>query len=58
MMDIKAIRHLHGLSQRDLSSLVGIPLRTIEDWEAGKRNPPEYVVRLLDFYLQNTKPNG
>lgn len=57
-MDIKAIRQLHGLSQRALSDLTGIPLRTIENWETGKRNPPEYVVRLLEFYLDKTKPNG
>ena len=31
---------------------VGVPLRTIEDWEAGKMTPPEYVQRLVLDRLQ------
>lgn len=25
-----------------------IPLRTWEDWEAGRRRPPEYVLRMME----------
>ena len=29
-----------------------IPLRTIEEWEAGRRKMPEYVLRLLAYKIQ------
>ena len=31
---------------------IGIPLRTIEDWEAGRRKPPEYIPRLIEYQLK------
>ena len=31
---------------------VGVPLHTIEDWEAGKMTPPEYVQKLVLDRLQ------
>jgi DNA-binding XRE family transcriptional regulator len=46
-MAIKETRKQLGLSQRALSEAFNIPLRTIEDWERGVRNPPEWVERLL-----------
>lgn len=52
-MKIKELRKAHGLTQRELSELTGIPSRTIEDWEAGRREPPEYVIKLLEFFLNN-----
>jgi DNA-binding transcriptional regulator YiaG len=47
-MTIKEIRQASGLSQAKFAEKHGIPVRTIEDWEAGRRKPPEYVVRLLE----------
>ncbi len=44
---IYSLRSLSGLSQKTFSDKYGIPKRTIEDWESGKRTPPEYVVKLL-----------
>ena len=52
---IKGIRKTARLTQRALSELLKIPLRTIENWEAGKRNPPEYVIDLIEYRL-NTPP--
>ena len=49
---IRKIREQTGLSRKDLSIHVGIPLRTIEDWEAGRRRPPEYIPRLIDYQLK------
>ena len=42
------IRKLSGLSQRAFSAKYGIPTRTIEDWETGKRNAPDYVLAMLE----------
>lgn len=47
-MEIKELRMLSGLSQQAFSEKYGIPKRSIENWEGGKRNPPEYVISLLE----------
>ena len=47
-----------GLTQQEMSDLLGIPKRTIEDWEAGRRNCPDYVEKLvLDKLNQLCKTN-
>ena len=50
--DIKELRLKTGLSRKDFSVYIGIPLRTIEDWEAGRRTPPEYMPRLISYQLK------
>ena len=49
---IRKIREQTGLSRKDFSIRIGIPLRTIEDWEAGRRRPPEYIPRLIEYQLK------
>lgn len=49
---IKRLREEAGFSRRDFSQHTGIPLRTLEDWEAGRRTPPEYIPRLLAYQLK------
>ena len=44
---IKEIRQLTGLSQAKFAARYEIPKRTIENWETGKTEPPEYVYKLL-----------
>lgn len=50
---LKAARQRYGLSQRRLSDLASIPRRTIESWESGARECPEYVMRLLLYWLDH-----
>lgn len=45
---IKKLRELTGLSQQAFSDKYEIPKRTIEDWEAERRAPSEYVIKLLE----------
>ena len=52
-MKIKELRALTGLSQVKFSQKYGIPRRTIEDWEAGRHDPPAYVEDLLEFRIQH-----
>lgn len=47
-MTIKEMRTLLGLSQKAFGEKYRIPMRTIQDWEAGKRTPPIYVILLLE----------
>ena len=52
-MTIKELRTSTGLSQAKFAKLLEIPTRTIEDWESKRHKPPDYVVKLIDFYLKN-----
>ena len=37
--DVAAIRHTYGLSQAKFASLMGISVRTLQNWEQGRRIP-------------------
>jgi putative transcriptional regulator len=37
--DVKAIRKKTGLSQSAFAALLGVSLRTLQDWEQGRRHP-------------------
>lgn len=52
---MKNIREKAGLNRREFSDYMGIPLRTLEEWEAGRRRMPDYVLRLLAYYVK-TEP--
>jgi len=47
-MTVKEIRQLTGLSQQKFSKLYNIPLRTLQSWETGEREPALYIVELLE----------
>lgn len=46
-MTIKEARIRACMTQKQLSEMLGIPSRTIEDWEAGRRKPSDYVEKLV-----------
>ena len=37
---------------KEFSQHTGIPVRTLEDWEASRRTPPEYIPRLIAYQLK------
>lgn len=47
-MTIKELRALTGLSAQKFGDKYKIPLRTIQNWENGVRQPPVYLVELLE----------
>lgn len=49
---IKELRDSVGLTRKEFSEHVDIPVRTLEDWEAGRRTPPEYIPRLIEYQLK------
>ncbi len=49
---IKELREQAGMNRKDFSEYTKIPVRTLEDWEAGRRTPPEYIPRLLGYQLK------
>lgn len=46
-MTIREYREAAGLSRAEMSRQFKIPIRTLEDWESGKRNPPEWAKILI-----------
>ncbi len=54
----KFIRSLSGLSRRKFCDYYHIPYRTYEDWETDKRNPPEYVLELLERVVREDIEGG
>lgn len=49
---LKNIRAELGMNRTEFARYVDIPLRTIEEWEAGRRQMPDYVLRLLTYYTK------
>ena len=49
---IHDLRSSAGMNRKEFSEHTGIPLRTLEDWEAGRRQPPEYIPRLISYQLK------
>lgn len=52
---VKEARKEAGLTQTKMNQLTKIPLRTIQSWEAGDREPPEYVQILVLEKLKQFK---
>ena len=49
---IRELRENTGMSRKEFSEHTGIPVRTLEDWEASRRTPPEYIPRLIEYQLK------
>lgn len=49
---LKKIREDLGMNRTEFSRYIGIPLRTLEEWEAGRRQMADYVLRLIAYYAK------
>lgn len=49
---LKDLREATCMSRKDFAESFGIPLRTMEDWEAGRRKMPEYLLRLMLYKIK------
>ncbi len=49
---ITKLREGAGENRKEFSNHTGIPVRTLEDWEAGRRTPPEYIPRLIEYQMK------
>lgn len=50
-MTFKELLEAYGLTMAELNRRYDIPRRTMEDWKAGKRNPPDWALTLLKIAL-------
>ncbi len=51
-MDIREMRKQLGNTQSEFAARYNIPFRTIQNWETGKRTPPEYIIDLLEHRVR------
>lgn len=58
MSEIREIREKTGMSRAEFSRAYGIPVRTLEDWEAEKRKCPDYVTKLLRRVVSEDSENA
>lgn len=54
-MTIKELRSQMGITQTEFGNYFNIPMRTIQNWELGKRKCPEYLLELMIYKLKNEK---
>lgn len=47
--DPREIRKRMGLSRKDFAHVLGVPERTLESWEQGRRDPSGAAFRLLQI---------
>lgn len=52
---IKELREQMGMNRREFCEYFDIPYRTVQDWEGGKREMPDYVLRLLWYKAKMEK---
>ena len=52
---ITELREETGENRKEFSAHTGIPVRTLEDWETGRRTPPEYIPRLIEYQIRYEK---
>lgn len=58
IMEIAEIRKLTGLSRTKFAEKYHIPYRTLQSWELGDRECPEYVLELLRFKVEYDVKEG
>lgn len=54
-MDIKQIREKYGLTRKEFCEYFNIPYRTLQNWELGDRECPDYVRDLIEYKLKKEK---
>ena len=56
-LTIRTIADAAGLSMRKLAMVYGLPLRTVQDWAAGDRTPPEWQLPLIAYAVMSDSIN-
>lgn len=52
---IKELRECTGMNRKEFCEYFQIPYRTVTEWELGNRHAPDYVLRLLEYYIRMEK---
>ena len=49
---IKELRESTGMNRKEFCEYFKIPYRTMSEWERDGRHAPDYLIWLLDYYIQ------
>ena len=49
---IVELRESTGMNRKEFCEYFNIPYRTVTEWERDNRHAPEYVLRLLEYYIR------
>ena len=52
------VRNKTGMNRKEFAAWLGIPYRTMQDWELGNSQVPEYVLRLVAYKVMIEKERG
>ena len=52
---IKELRESTGMNRKEFCEYFQIPYRTVSEWERDGRHAPDYVIRLLEYYIRVEK---
>ena len=52
---IKELRESTGMNRKEFCEYFNSPYRTATEWERDMRHAPDYVVRLLEYYIRMEK---
>ena len=48
---IRSLRESTGMNRREFCDYFQIPYRTVTEWERNTRHAPDYLLRLLEYYI-------
>jgi transcriptional regulator with XRE-family HTH domain len=51
-IELRELRKIINMNRREFAEYFEIPLRTVEDWEAGRRKIPAYLLRLITYRVR------
>ena len=46
------------MNRKEIAEWLGIPYRTMQEWELGRRAMPQYVLDLIVYKVRNEKKQG
>ncbi len=49
------IRLKTGMNRKEFAEYFEIPYRTVQDWELGNREMPQYLLRLIAYKIEMEK---
>lgn len=54
----KMVREKSGMNRKEFAEWLGIPYRTMQEWELERRAMPQYVLDLIAYKVSNEKEKG
>lgn len=56
-VDVKALRERLGLTQNEFSRMIGVSIKTLQNWEQGRREPEGPAKALLRVVENSRRPS-